>query len=276
MIRLLNIEWLKIKTYKAFLIIGIFFVVGIFLVNYLVYIVFNNITSTYKEEADMLIHSFSPYSFKHVWQTVSYSSGYILILPAILLIILTTNEYSFKTHRQNIIDGLSRQEFHSVKVMLAVLFAAFATVVVVIAGLIFGFSVGGAFSLDGFDHVGYFFLKTLTYNLLAVLLSVWIRRTGFTIALYFVYLVVENFISQLLLFLSLKIKATQKIDVGNLGDYLPMNASDSLLTFPDNPLKSMTKEAFPSDYHYVSIAFTILYIFLFYFISKRSFLKRDL
>lgn len=276
MLQLLNIEWLKIKKYKAFIIVGIIFIIGIVLTNYLVYAVFNNITKSYKAESDMLLRSFKPYSYDHVWQTVSYVSGYTLILPAILLVILVTNEYAFKTNRQNVIDGWSRTEFHTVKIMGAILFAVLATLIVIISGLIFGFSVGGSFSLNGFDHVGYFFLKTLTYNLLAVLFSIWIKRTGIAIAVYFVYLVIENFISQLLLFLSLKIKTNSHVDLGNMGDYLPMNASDGLLTFPDNPLKSMTNDVFPSDYHYVSLIFAFVYLLLFYFLSKRSFLKRDL
>ena len=203
MLRLLNIEWLKIKKYKAFIIISILFILGIVLINFLVYTVFNNLTKSYRAESDMLLQSFKPYGFEHVWQTVSYVSGYTLILPAILLVILVTNEYAFKTHRQNVIDGWSREAFHGIKIMGAVLFAVLATLMVILTGLIFGFSVGGHFSMNGFDHVGYFFLKTLTYNLLAVLISIWIKRTGIAIAVYFVYLVIENFISQLLLFFSL-------------------------------------------------------------------------
>jgi hypothetical protein len=64
-----------------------------------------------------------PYDFKHVWQTTSYTSGYILILPVMLLIMLVTNEFTYKTNRQNIIDGLSRLDFINVKIVLATLFA---------------------------------------------------------------------------------------------------------------------------------------------------------
>lgn len=276
MLRLLNIEWLKIRKYKAFIIVGIIFIVGVVLTNYLVYVVFNNLTNGYRAESDMLLKSFKPYGFDNVWQTVSYVSGYTLILPAILLVILVTNEYAFKTHRQNVIDGWSRSEFHKVKIQVAIFFAALATLIVIITGLIFGFSTGGSFSLAGFGHVGYFFLKTLSYNLLAILFSIWIKRTGIAIAVYFVYLVIENFISQLLLFGSIKIKTGLHLDLGNMGDYLPMNASDGLLTFPDNPLKSMTNDIFPSNYHSVTLIFTCFYLFLFYYLSKRSFLKRDL
>jgi hypothetical protein len=63
----------------------------------------------------------SPFAFPDVWQTVSWNSTLTFIIPAILIITLTTNEFTYKTHRQNIIDGWSREQFIGVKLIEVVL-----------------------------------------------------------------------------------------------------------------------------------------------------------
>ena len=271
---LLKIEWLKIKHYGAFKILSIFFIVGVVLTNYIVFSVNKNIIGNINTAG--LVSSFNPYSFSNTWQTTSYATGFLLILPALLIIILITNEFSFRTSRQNIIDGWSRQEFIEVKMATALIISVLCTLLVLITASVFALFSGTDFSLNGFDHVGYFFLKSFSYNMVAVLVSVLIRRTGFAIGLYFIYLGAENIISQLLDVWSMKLRSDHGIDLGSMGDYLPMNASDGLLTFPDNPLKSMAKSALPTDYYWVVIGFVIIYLFFFIWFSRRRFMKSDL
>jgi hypothetical protein len=66
---------------------------------------------------------------------------------------------------------------------------------------------------------------------------------------------------------AMKIKELHKTDLGSLGDYLPMNASDGLLTFPSNPLKEMATERMPTPNIYAGLAFAVIYLLLFYFSS---------
>jgi ABC-2 type transport system permease protein len=274
MTELLKIEWLKLKNYTAFKVIAICFIVGVFATNYIVYSVNKNIVNNVPA-AGMV--SFSPYNFENTWQTTAYATGFILLLPAMLLAILLTNEYGYKTHRQNIIDGLSRSQFISVKLMLALLFAIASTLLVFITALLFGLGSGTSFSVNGISFVGYFFLKALSYNVIAILISVLVKRTGFAIGLFFIYLGAENIISQLLTGLSIKLKNEgSSIDLGNLGDYLPMNAADGLLEFPDNPIKSMGKMVMPTDYTWVVFTLAIAYLIIFYMWSRNKFIKSDL
>ena len=273
---LLKIEWLKIKNYGAFKILIIFFSIGVLLTNYIVYSVNKNIVDNISESTGGIVGKFNPYDFANTWQTTSYATGFLLILPAMLIIILITNEYSFRTSRQNIIDGWSRAEFIAVKLMLALLIAIFSTLLVIITALIFGFFSGTSFSMNGFENAGFFFLKALTYNIIAVFLSVLLKKTGLVIGLYFIYLGAENIISQLLDFWSMKLKKDGMGDFGSMGDYLPMNAADGLLRFPDNPLKSLAESSLPSNYFYVVLACAIVYLIIFAWWSRRVFVKSDL
>ena len=112
--------------------------------------------------------------------------------------------------------------------------------------------------------------------MIAVLVSVLIRRTGFAIGLYFIYLGAENIISQLLDVWSMKLRADKVADLGSMGDYLPMNSSDGLLTFPDNPLKSIAKSVLPTDYYWVVISLAVVYLLFFIWASRERFMKSDL
>lgn len=270
---LLKIEWLKIKNYTAFKVMTIFFILGVFALNYIVFLINREVVN--KVPGAGLV-PFSPYDFENTWQSTSYATGYILLLPSLLLLMLFTNEYTFKTHRQNIIDGLSRQQFISVKMMMAVIFAIASTLLVLLSALIFGLASGTSFSLHGIEFAGYFFLKAVSYNLIAILFSVLVKRTGFAIGIFFIYLGAENIISRLLDFLSLKIRTDSGTDLGYIGDYLPMNAADGLLEFPPHVIKTMSKSIMPSDYTWLVFVLAMVYLAIFYFWSRRKFIKADL
>ena len=274
MINLLKIEWLKIKSYTGFILMASFFVLGAFATNYIVYLFKRNVLD--KVQGSQILFSGSPFDFDMVWKTVSYYSSYFLMLPALLLVILMSNEFTYKTHRQNIIDGVSRFEFLKVKLAMALLFAVASALVVILTALIFGAISGSAFSLNGFENVGYFLLKALTYNLVAILISLLVKKSGVAIALFFIYTIFENGVSLMLFFLAVKLKRDSNIDWGNLGNYLPMNASDGLLTTPFEQFRGIAKNILPSNFNMVVLSFALAYIILFYLWSKRKMMKSDL
>jgi ABC-2 type transport system permease protein len=275
MIKLLKVEWMKIKNYNAFIVISSFFTLGVFAANYLAYAFKKNVIDP--ADPTGLISSGSPFGFPNVWQTVSYYSGLMLLLPGLLILILVTNEFTYRTHRQNIIDGISRNQFTQVKLLLGVITALASTLLVFIAALLFGFIVNtGTFSFSGISNIGYFFLKALTYNFIAILIGVLVRRTGFAIAVFFIYTVLENGISVLLLVWAVNIKKDHNIDLGNMGNYLPMNAADGLLYSPFDSFTNMANKFLPADYTWLVLTLAVIYLALFYFWSQRRMLKSDL
>ncbi len=109
----LRIEWLKLKYYRTFWILLSVIVVCIPAFNYVIYdFTDNNIP---KINGQNLLGN--PFSFPNVWRTVPYNAGILIFIPAILIITLFTNEYSYRTHRQNIIDGWSRSRFIYIKII---------------------------------------------------------------------------------------------------------------------------------------------------------------
>jgi ABC-2 type transport system permease protein len=274
MINLLKIEWLKIKNYTGFILLTSFFVLGAVTTNYIVYAVKKNVIDEVK--GSQVLFSGSPFDFDMVWRTVSYYSSLFLLLPALLIVILISNEFTFKTHRQNIIDGWSRFEFLKVKIAVAVLLAVASTLVVIITALVFGLFSGTSFSFSGFENIGYFLLKAVTYNMVAILISLLVKRSGVAIAVFFIYTIFENGVSLMLFLLAIKLKKEASIDWGNLGNYLPMNASDGLLTSPLEKFSGMAAQFLPSDFNWIVLFFAIAYLVLFYWWSRRKMLHSDL
>src|SRR5450432_1603332 len=161
MLHLLKIEWLKVKNYKAFWIFTILYFFAILGINYTGYYV-NELSVENLPQAQILLGT--PYAFPKVWETVGWFSSWLLYFPGILFIMLLTNEFNFKTHRQNVIDGWSRWEFITVKFVFALLFSVVATFFNVLVALLFGLLTSGSmYTFDGMENIGYIFIQTVAY-----------------------------------------------------------------------------------------------------------------
>ena len=262
---LLKIEWLKIKSYKTFWVLATLFLVSILGVNYFVYNIHQGISQGNKQVNAMIG---SPFSFPNVWHTICYFSRFLLFLPGLMIITSVTNEYSYKTHRQNIIDGWSRKQFILVKIGLAVIISVLSTVFVFITATIFGFADGGSFSFDQIEFVGYYFIQALSFCMLGLLLSLLLKRSGLCIGLYFLYsFIIENFLGAI-------IDNMSSVSKGNSGpgDYLPLNTVKNLTPFPF--FRSLVQFTQPALY--VLLVLSAVYLFLYYFFSMRKFQTDDL
>jgi hypothetical protein len=112
--------------------------------------------------------------------------------------------------------------------------------------------------------------------MVAILISLLTKRSGVAIAVFFIYTIFENGVSLMLFFLAIKLKKDSNLDMGNLGNYLPMNASDGLLTSPLDKFSGMARQFLPSDYNWIVLSFAIAYLVLFYWWSRRKMLRSDL
>src|SRR5690606_20750922 len=103
--RLMTIEWLKLKKLTSLKIILLVYIVLFPLV------LFGLINFFGKIFDGILGNSWSPYEFPDIWKFTTYASSYFNVLMGVLIVIVVTNEYNFRTFRQNVIDGLSVKEF---------------------------------------------------------------------------------------------------------------------------------------------------------------------
>lgn len=260
--QLLKTEWLKIKDYRTFWVIAALFVVSIFGINYIAYQIQSN--RPRDGMASALIGT-PPFQFPEVWQTVSYMSGFLLFIPGLLIITSITNEYSFKTHRQNIIDGWSRSQFILVKMMLVLIIAAAATLLVLLMAMGFGLAEGeSSFSFTNIGFIGNFFIQAVSYTSVALLVGLLLKRAGIAIGLFFLYAVVlENMLSGIL-----------NKYAHPAGYFLPLESTDALVPFPF--LRNLVNQYIHRP---PAIALTItalVYLALYFIICKKKFETQDL
>jgi len=262
--QLIRTEWMKVRTYKAFWIMAGIFVVAAIGLNYIIYVLTNSIhEQTGKTAGDALLGK--PFSFPDVWNTVSWLSGWLLFIPGMIIITLISNEYTFRTHRQNIIDGWTRAQFISVKLLWVVSLSALVAVVAFATALVFGFIAGTPFS-GGIEYIGYFFLESLSYLMAALLVGVLIKRAGLAIGLYFLYIFVLKY---------LIVAMVNRENTLQIGSYIPLNITDKLIPFPF--IKDAVKRAIqPPPPVYVLLMGSLAYLGLFYWWMLHKFRTDDL
>jgi len=266
MLHLLKIEWLKIKGYKTFWILATLFLVSIVGLNYFVFYIKQGITQGNNKMVNSVLGS--PFDFPNVWHTVSYFSSFLLFIPGLMIITSMTNEYSFKTHRQNIIDGWSRHQFIQVKIAQIVIISMLATFFVFLTSIFYGLLAGSTFSFDKVQFMGYYFIQALSYCLFALLISVFIKRSGLSIGLFFLYcFIIENFLGAILNNMG-GVKS-----ISGPGDYLPLNTVDNLIPFPF--FRNLVQlGSLPSIY--VLLALSAVYLIVYYYACVRKFSTQDL
>ena len=138
MTELLKIEWLKLKSYRAFWIM-----VGLHL-----FTLFSTIIGlpamldfiADKTNDNVYIKAFKivAFNFADIWQNIAYVAGWrwsIKVLLALLVIILISNEFTFLTIRSNIIHGRSRTQFMLGKLSVVFLLTLISTVALFAAGM---------------------------------------------------------------------------------------------------------------------------------------------
>lgn len=259
--KLLAIEWLKIKNYRTFRILIGLFLVFLPLWNWAIY---NSVISVGAGAVNILSQA---YSFPAVWGNLGFWAGIFVYFLSILMIILVSNEYSFRTHRQNVIDGWSRLDFFHAKAGLVLAISLGATVYTLLVGLVAGLLVGGFSGMgSGLEKILFFFVYTLNYLSFSALLALWIRRSGLAIGLFFLYsFIIENLFRGL-------INWKSSWPVGNL---LPLQASDELLPFPIAKMLSGLISKGPVFSDWIYLLMSCAWIVVYYFLGKRLMQQRD-
>ena len=222
MMHTLKIEWMKLKNYRTFWILLAIVAVSIPSYNYVVY---DLIDTKLKFNGKNILGN--PFSFPDAWQTVSFNASMLLLIPAILIVTLTTNEFTYKTHRQNIIDGWSRSQFINVKLLEVFLFSIFTTLIVFITAMWFGYtyknpSAADVYSWHNIRYIFFYFVQMISYSLIAFVISILVKRAGLSMGVFFIYMILEQFAVVL-------IREKYKITKAN---YFPEEVTDRLIPFP--------------------------------------------
>lgn len=259
MIQLLNIEWMKVKAYRTFWILTILFFITVPLLNMAI----ESFVSQTKQVSLLLG---SPFAFPRVWDTAAWATSLLTPVMGVMLIIFLTNENNFRTVRQNIIDGWSRDQYITAKFGVLLTTTLFITLLIVVTAFFFGLKNGGD-ATENIIYIFYAFVQSLAYLSLAFFLGVYMKRAGIAIAIYVMYAYVGEFVIAGLL--------DYKV-VRHLGAFLPLESTDRLIPGLSNFARKLVDQGNPPPSNSTYVLIALAYIVLFNFLSWRKIKKADL
>ncbi|MBS0011649.1 MAG: hypothetical protein KFF49_09590 [Bacteroidales bacterium] len=182
--RLIRLEWAKISSYGFFRLILIL-TVSLFLLTVFVF-----------SRIDISVPGFTwrkLFMFPDVWHSFAWVASWFNLLLAILLITIAGNEFAGNTLRQQVMTGLSREEWLAGKGLLIIALALFGAVMVIIAGFIFGFvyttdlTVAAVFQKMALMPV--YMIQASGYMILGLLFIAVLRSNALAIILFLLYFV---------------------------------------------------------------------------------------
>ncbi len=268
MINLLNIELKKITPNKTFWVLVSMYVILTSLILFGIQGFMNEFSKEITRNAPVEVPLFSLYRFPSIWHNLTYIVGFLKIFLGVVVIILVTNEYSFKTIRQNVITGLSRTNVMTAKVLLTFILSAGATLLVFIVGLVLGFINTPSISfLKIFNNTNFlfaYFLEIFTFLLFALLIGFLFKRSGLSIG----FLLLYTYIIEPLILYKLPDAADR---------FMPLEAASNLIGLPKTSIMNLLNQYDFRNYVaiedvFVSAGFCALFIYLIYLIMR----KRDL
>ncbi|MCX6279058.1 MAG: ABC transporter permease [Bacteroidetes bacterium] len=275
MIKLLRIEFKKIRNYKIFwILISLYFLflsVGLLMAEFMI----NNIIDDVNRHTPIPLPHVTIYFFPWIWQNIAFFATirYVLIFPAIVIIILITNEFTFKTIRQNVITGMSKLEFLLSKLFLILLISIIMTFFLLIGTLILGLSntsdISFSLILDKSSFIFGFFITILAFQIFGLFFGFLLRNTGLSIALFTLYV----FIVEPILYFFLKSPLVFK---NGISTYLPVNAILRVTEYPAIPvLKTVMGLNLQESVTWSACAIPLLYSaamvgFVYFIMEKRD------
>jgi ABC-type transport system involved in multi-copper enzyme maturation permease subunit len=274
---IIRTEWLKLKNYLAFWLLLLATAVSYPGINAIVYFGYDESTKPKNQSGQLLKMLLgNPFHFPEVYHTTAYLSSFFTFIPAIVVIMLITNEYQFKTHRQNIIDGWQKQTFVWGKfisvLLVSILVTLFFFAVATGIGFIATPDISTVSLFTKGKYIGLFFLQIFTQLSFAFLFGLLVRKAFIAYGIFIFYgMIVESMAGA---FFKLKI---QKFGGVDYGEFLPLEISDRLI-----PVPAFIGRLNETDYKLAlaavdkHIIYSIVFVVLTWLLSFYIFKKRDL
>lgn len=223
------------------------------------------------------------FNFPYIWHFNTFVAALLKIFLAIIIVSMMSNEYTYKTIKQNLIDGLSKKEFIASKFLTVVLFSLMSTGFVFVTSLILG-SIYSDYTEIGivFSDLRFlvaYFIKLLGFFSFCIFIGILVKRSAFALGFLILWQMFEGFTRGMIRWKLFDGDTTDAI----MG-FFPLNAMFNVLKEPFTRLSAVQSvanqigEEIALDYGttlldmLIVIAWTAIFIWGSYAILK----KRDL
>lgn len=203
-------------------------------------------------------------SFPDIWHNITYVAGYFKFILALIIIISVSNDFTYKVFRQQIINGLSHEEYLGTKFLVIFWLALTSTVVLGLIGMYMGFyhTQHNAFALvfEKVDFLGAYLIQNIAYLSLALVFALLIKRSGLSIGMLILYTwVIEPIIAYSL--------------PAHTKKFLPLESLNNLIQFP---FRDLIGEVAQESVSLGATAIALAYILLFNLLAYVLIRYRDL
>ncbi|MHC9088047.1 ABC transporter permease [Tenacibaculum sp. IMCC1] len=282
MLRLLNIEIHKLKYNRASKVLSIIYFALLTSIALIAAIKFD-IGPIKFHLAEQGI-----FNFPYIWHFNTYMAAIFKFFLLLVIVSMMANEYSYKTLKQNLIDGLSKKDFILSKFYTVIAFAFISTIFVFIVSLILGAIYSDfneiAIIFSDLDYLFAFFVKLLGFFSFGLFLGVLIKRSAFAVAAMIVWLIIESLIKGCLYWNFRNVKTGVEEAVNSIMQFFPLESMANLIKEPFTRLgavKSVANqigENFTKDYSVslFNIAIVLIWTAIFIYSSYALLKKRDL
>lgn len=226
------------------------------------------------------------FNFPYIWHFNTFIIALLKIFFAIVIVAMIGNEYSYKTIKQNLIDGMSKGEFLKSKVYTIAAFVGISTLLVFIISLILGgiYSDYNEFQIifSELEYLLAYAVKLFGFFSFCLFLAILIKRSAFALGFLALWQVFEGIAYGLLRWrlsdLIPQLSAEQVIK------FFPLRSIGNLITEPFTRLSAIQNiadqlgEGFTKDYGVSFLNITVVLVWSALFIwGSFSLLKgRDL
>lgn len=278
MFRLLNIEFHKLKHNKASRVLSIIYFGLLTSIALIAAIKFN--IGTFK----LHLAEQGIFNFPYIWHFNTFTASIFKFFLLLVIVSMMANEYSYKTLKQNLIDGLSKKEFILSKFYAVVTFAFISTIFVFIVSIVLGLIYSDFNELSiifsDLEYLVAFFVKLVGFFSFGLFLGILIKRSAFAVGAMIVW-----YLTEWLIYGILGWKVVSNWDTAqSIKNFLPLESMQNLIIEPGSRLgavKSIASQIgqnFTKDY---SVSFTNILIVLawsgiFIYASFILLKKRDL
>lgn len=279
MFRLLNIELHKLRYSRS---------AKVLIITYFILITFIALIAAIEfpiGQMNFRLADQGIFNFPFIWHFNSYIAANLKLFLAIIIVSMMSNEYSNRTLKQNLIDGLSKKEFVLSKFLTVVVFALFSTIFLLVVSLILGYSFSDytEFSIvfSDMEYLLAYFIKLTGFFAFCLFLGILVKRSAFALGFLFIWWVLESIIYGVLTW---RVFRDTSYIADNIMQFFPLSAMSNLVIEPFSRLNFIQAAAtqlgseFDKDYgiHWYQLLIVIGWTILFVFLSYKLLQKRDL
>ncbi|WP_138433782.1 ABC transporter permease [Winogradskyella algicola] len=281
MLRLLNIELFKLWNNKSSRVLIILSFVLPFTIAF--------ITSI---KIDLGFIRLDPseygiFNFPFIWHWNTYFASIFKMFFALVAISMISNEYNYRTLKQNLIDGLSKKEMILSKFYVILAYALVSTVGVFIMSIIIG-SIYSTYTeasivFTDLEYLLAYFLKLVGFFSFCLFITLLVKRSVFSIGIIIILSAIE-WISYA--YMRWEVYENQAQEIGynfaeGISQFFPLM---SLYNLIEQPMVRYATRINPEDIGLIhdytvqwqEILIVIVWTALFIFLSYRLLKKRDL